>query len=86
MQLAEFDNFIRLDKNKGIEYYYAAAKGSPLTVVGCKSTALMSASILGCTTISVAYLMNEATDDLIAFYKAIGVSLPADDAALATLL
>lgn len=82
IKLAEFDNFTELDKNKGIEYYYAAAKGNSLTVIGCKSTALMSACILGCNTISIAHLMGEAAHDLIQFYVAIGVSLPQNNAAL----
>lgn len=86
MWLPEFDNFTELNKNKGIEYFYSLAMGKPLTVVGCKSTALMSAKILGYTAISVAVLMGENAEDLVRFYNAIGVSLPQSEQELKALL
>jgi hypothetical protein len=86
MWLPEFDNFTELNKNKGIEYFYSLAMGKPLTVVGCKSTALMSAKILGYTAVSVAVLMQENAEDLVRFYNAIGVSLPQSEQELKALL
>lgn len=72
-----FDGCDTLEKTVGVESLYLslADKANDITIVGIKSTGLMSAKILGYNPISLFSSCGEENLELIKFFKAIGIEM-----------
>lgn len=73
--LDEFQDCQELNRFTGIENFYSANIGNALTVVGIKSTGLQNARKVGFNVLSLASIVDEADENVMAFYEAIGINI-----------
>lgn len=71
-----------LSRFTGVENFYSSNVGSNLIVVGIKSTGLQNAKKLGFEVWSLAPIVNEADENVIRFYRSIGIKILEDDTEL----
>lgn len=64
-----------LNRFTGVENFYSANIGSNLIIVGIKSTGLQNAKKLGFDVLSIASIVNEADENVIRFYRTIGIKI-----------
>lgn len=74
--LDELKNCIELDRNVAIEIYYKDCLPAKPLVIGIKSTGLQTAKKMGFEVVSLAKAADEHNEDVISFYKKIGISVP----------
>lgn len=72
-----FDGCRQLDKSVGIESAYVSLKDmkDAITIVGIKSTGLMTAKKMGYKTVSIFPSCGESNDDLVLFYNRLGIEM-----------
>ena len=64
-----------LSRFTGVENFYSANIGSNLIIVGIKSTGLQNAKKLGFEVVSLASIVDEADENVLQFYRSIGISI-----------
>ena len=77
-QLSALQNCDELSRFTGVENFYSANIGIPLTIIGIKSTGLQNAKKLGFKVISLSSAAGESDDNIISFYKKIGIKTISD--------
>ena len=74
-KLDELSDCEELDRAVGVEFFYSASYGKKVTVIGIKSTSLQNAIKMGFNTISYAKQADECSNDILTFYKNIGIKI-----------
>lgn len=77
-QLKALQDCIELSRFTGVENFYSANIDNPITIIGIKSTGLQNAKKLGFKVVSLSPVVEEADENIISFYKRIGVTIIKD--------
>lgn len=67
-----------LSRFTGVENFYSANIGLPLTIIGIKSTGLQNAKKLGFKVLSLSPAVGESDENIISFYEKIGIKIIKD--------